>query len=300
MLDLCTLGTGGTMPLPDRALSALYARVNGHALLIDCGEGTQVGVQRLGWGMQCIDAILITHYHADHCSGLPGMLLALTKAMRTAPLHIFGPVGLTAVVSGLRVIAPQLSFPIVLHELSGQAEFDAIGLHITAFPVEHAMPCLGYRLHLARQAAFDPQKAKAQGIPLPLWKVLQRGETVQADGLTFRPEDVMGAPRKGITVLYATDTRPVDVIAEMGFRCDLMILEGMYGAEEKLPLAVKNHHMLFREAAALARDAEAGRLLLTHFSTSMESPEDFLQNAQDIFPDTALASDGMTLMLQYP
>lgn len=300
MLDLCTLGTGGTMPLPDRALSALYARVNGRALLIDCGEGTQVGVQRLGWGMQCIDAILITHFHADHCSGLPGMLLALTKAMRTAPLHIYGPVGLTQVVSGLRVIAPQLSFPIVLHELTGQTDFEAIGLTITAFPLDHAMPCLGYRLHLPRRAAFDPQKAQKCGVPLPLWKHLQRGETVEAHGRTFRPEDVMGAPRPGITVLYATDTRPVDAIADLGLRCDLMILEGMYGAEEKHPLAIKNHHMLFREAAALARDAEASRLLLTHFSTSMDAPEDFLPNAQRIFPNTALASDGMTLMLQYP
>ena len=102
MLDLCTLGTGGTMPMPDRALAALYARVNGRAILIDCGEGTQVGVQKLGWGMQCIDGILISHFHADHCSGLPGMLLALTKAMRTEPLHIYGPVGLTQVVNGLR------------------------------------------------------------------------------------------------------------------------------------------------------------------------------------------------------
>lgn len=300
MLDLCTLGTGGTMPLPDRALSALYARVNGRALLIDCGEGTQVGVQRLGWGMQCIDAMLLTHFHADHCSGLPGMLLALTKAMRTAPLHIYGPVGLTQVVSGLRVIAPQLSFPIVLHELTGQTDFEAIGLKITAFPLDHAMPCLGYRLHLPRRSAFDPQKAQKCGVPLPMWKYLQRGETVEANGRTFRPEDVMGAPRPGITVLYATDTRPVDAIADLGFRCDLMILEGMYGAEEKHPLAIKNHHMLFREAASLARDAEASRLLLTHFSTSMDAPEDFLPNAQAIFPNTALAADGMTLMLQYP
>ena len=300
MLDLCTLGTGGTMPMPDRALSALYARVNGRAILIDCGEGTQVGVQKLGWGMQCIDAILISHFHADHCSGLPGMLLALTKALRTEPLHIYGPVGLTQVVNGLRVIAPQLTFPVVLHELTGQTEFEAIGMTITAFPLDHGIPCLGWRLHLPRKAAFDPEKARALNVPLPLWKQLQKGETLDMDGRVIRPEDVMGAPRQGITVLYATDTRPVDDIPNLGFRCDLMILEGMYGAEEKFPLAVKNHHMLYREAAALARDAEAGYLLLTHFSTSIEAPEEYLDKARAVFPDTDVAVDGMTMTLQYP
>ena len=300
MLDLCTLGTGGTMPMPDRALSALYARVNGRAILIDCGEGTQVGVQRLGWGMQCIDAILISHYHADHCSGLPGMLLALTKALRTEPLHIYGPVGLEQVVNGLRVIAPQLTFPVVLHEMSGHTEFEQIGLQITAFPVDHGMPCYGFRLHLPRKAAFDPNKARALNVPLPLWKLLQKGESAEVDGHVIHPEDVMGAPRQGITVLYATDTRPVDDIPNLGFRSDLMILEGMYGAEEKYPLAVKNHHMLYREAAALARDAETNHLLLTHFSTSVEDPEEFIDNARAVFPDTDVAVDGMTITLQYP
>ncbi len=300
MLDLCTLGTGGTMPMPDRALSALYARVNGRAILIDCGEGTQVGVQRLGWGMQCIDGILISHFHADHCSGLQGMLLALTKALRTEPLHIYGPVGLTQVVNGLRVIAPQLTFPVVLHELTGQTEFELIGLQITAFPLDHGIPCLGWRLHLPRKAAFDPQKARALDVPLPLWKALQRGETVTAGRREIQPAEVMGAPRKGITVLYATDTRPVDAIPDLGFRCDLMILEGMYGTEEKYPLALKNHHMLYREAAALARDAEAQQLLLTHFSTSIEAPEAYIDNARAVFPDADVASDGMTLTLQYP
>ena len=283
MLDLCILGTGGTMPMPERALSALYARVNGRALLIDCGEGTQVGVQKLGWGMQCIDGILISHFHADHCSGLPGMLLALTKAQRQEPLHIYGPVGLEQVVSGLRVIAPQLTFPVVLHELTGQTEFELIGMQITAFPLDHGIPCLGWRLHLPRKAAFDPEKARALNVPLPLWKLLQKGEAVTVDDRTVLPEDVTGAPRQGITVLYATDTRPVDDIPNLGFRCDLMILEGMYGKEEKMPLAIRNHHMLYREAAALARDAEAGHLLLTHFST-----------------DTDVAVDGMTMTLQYP
>ena len=300
MLDLCTLGTGGTMPMPDRALSALYARVNGRAILIDCGEGTQVGVQRLGWGMQCIDAILISHFHADHCSGLPGMLLALTKALRTEPLHIYGPVGLEQVVNGLRVIAPQLTFPVVLHEMSGYTEFEQIGLQITAFPVDHGMPCYGFRLHLPRKAAFDPNKARALNVPLPLWKLLQKGESAEVDGHVIHPDDVMGAPRQGITVLYATDTRPVDDIPNLGFRSDLMILEGMYGAEEKHPLAVKNHHMLYREAAALARDAETNHLLLTHFSTSVEDPEEFIDNARAVFPDTDVAVDGMTITLQYP
>ncbi len=301
MIDLCTLGTGGTMPMPDRALSSLYIRVNGRSLLIDCGEGTQVGVQKLGWGMQCIDGILITHFHADHVSGLPGMLLALTKAMRTEPLHIYGPSGLPYIVGGLRVIAPQLTFPVVLHELKGdEAPFHLIGLEITPFPLDHGMPCLGYRLHLPRPAAFDPQKARALGIPLPCWKRLQKGETVEIDGTVYQPEQVMGAPRRGITLLFATDTRPVPEIADLGFRCDMMILEGMYGAEEKYPLAIKNHHMLYREAASLASDAEAGQLILTHFSTSIEDPLEYLPNAQAIFPDTTCAEDGMTWVLHYP
>ena len=130
MLDISLPGTGGTVPHLERFLSSCYMRADGVGLLIDCGEGTQVGVQKLGWGMQCIDGILISHFHADHCSGLPGMLLALTKAMRTEPLHIYGPVGLTQVVNGLRVIAPQLTFPVILHEITGQTEFELIGMKV--------------------------------------------------------------------------------------------------------------------------------------------------------------------------
>lgn len=301
MIDLCTLGTGGTMPLPDRALASLYVRVGGRAVLVDCGEGTQIGIQRLSWGIQCIDAILLTHYHADHCSGLPGMLLAITKAGRTAPLHIYGPIGLERIVSGLRVIAPSLSCPIVLHEIiDDYSPFAAVGLTITPFPLRHEMPCIGYQFHLPRPALFDPIRARAQEIPVKLWSILQRGETVSMDGQTYYPHQVLGQPRRGITFVYATDTRPVPGIVRMGQDSDLMILEGMYGAEEKLPLAHKNCHMLFREAAQLARDAGTKRLLLTHFSTSIESPEEFLPNAQAVFPETTCATDGMTLTLRYP
>lgn len=300
MLECCTLGTGGALPLPDRALASLYVRVNGKALLIDCGEGTQTGVRNLGWGFRCIDGLLITHYHGDHCGGLPGLLLSIDKAGREEPLHIYGPAGLRRIVNGLRVIAPVLRYPVELHELEPGDFFSLIGLEIACFPLDHGMPCLGYRLHLPRQAAFDPQKARALNVPLPLWKELQRGASVEAEGRLIRPEDVTGAPRKGLTVLYATDTRPVPEIAEMGRDADLMFLEGMYGDDDKRAQARKNHHMIFHEAAELARQANAKELVLTHFSNCIDDPAAFLPLAQAVFPKTQCASDGQCFTLLYP
>lgn len=297
MLECCTLGTGGALPLPDRALASLYVRVNGRALLIDCGEGTQVGIRRLGWGFRCIDGLLITHFHGDHCSGVPGLLLSLDKAERKEPFHIWGPVGLKRIIDGLRVIAPVLSFPVVLHEITGpREEFSMIGLRITAFPVHHGVPCYGYRLHLPRQGAFQPDKALALGVPMAHWKDLQQGRSVGS----VRPEDVLGAPRQGLTLLYATDTRPVPEIVELGQNADLMILEGMYGDENKRPQALKNKHMIFAEAAELARQAQPKQLVLTHFSNCIDDPEEYLPLAQAIFPAALAASDGQCFTLNYP
>lgn len=297
MLECCTLGTGGALPLPDRALSSLYVRVNGRALLIDCGEGTQVGIRKLGWGFRCIDGMLITHYHGDHCSGVPGLLLSLDKAERKEPFHIWGPVGLKRIIDGLRVIAPALGFPVELHEITGEGEeFSMIGLTITAFPLQHGIPCYGYRLHLPRQGAFQPEKARALGVPMAQWKELQQGRSVG----DVRPQDVLGTPRKGVTLLYATDTRPVPEIAALGQGADLMILEGMYGDENKRPQALKNKHMLFAEAAELARQAQPQQLALTHFSNCIDDPAEYLPLAQAIFPNTLAASDGQCFTLNYP
>lgn len=297
MLECCTLGTGGALPLPDRALASLYVRVNGHGLLIDCGEGTQVGIRKLGWGFRNIDGMLITHYHGDHCSGVPGLLLSLDKSERKKPFHIWGPVGLKRIIDGLRVIAPALSFPVELHEISGDVEeFSLIGLQITAFPLNHGVPCYGYRLHLPRQGAFQPEKAKALGVPVPQWKELQQGHSVG----DVHPEDVMGAPRQGVTLLYATDTRPVPEIVSMGKDVDLMILEGMYGDENKRPQALKNRHMIFAEAAALASEANAAQLVLTHFSNCIDDPEEYIPLAREVFPNTLAAADGQCFTLNYP
>ncbi|MBR2717777.1 MAG: ribonuclease Z [Clostridia bacterium] len=297
MLECCTLGTGGALPLPDRALSSLYVRVNGRSLLIDCGEGTQTGIRKLGWGFRCIDGLLITHFHGDHCSGVPGLLLSLDKAERKEPFHIWGPAGLKRIIDGLRVIAPALSFPVELHEIHSEGqEFSMIGLSITAFPLNHGIPCFGYRLHLPRQGAFQPEKARALGVPMTSWKDLQLGLAVNG----VQPGDVLGAPRQGVTLLYATDTRPVLEIAQLGAGVDLMFLEGMYGDETKRPQALKNRHMLFAEAAELARQAQPKQLVLTHFSNCIDDPEEYLPNAREIFPETYAAADGQCFALQYP
>ncbi len=297
MLECCTLGTGGALPLPDRALSSLYVRVNGRSLLIDCGEGTQVGIRKLGWGFRCIDGLLITHFHGDHCSGVPGLLLSLDKAERKEPFHIWGPAGLKRIIDGLRVIAPALSFPVELHEIHSEGEeFSMIGLSITAFPLNHGIPCYGYHLHLPRQGAFQPEKAKALGVPMANWKDLQQGITVG----DVQPADVLGTPRQGVSLLYATDTRPVPEIAQLGTGVDLMFLEGMYGDETKRPQALKNRHMLFAEAAELACQAQPKQLVLTHFSNCIDDPEEYLSNARGIFPETYAAADGQTFTLQYP
>lgn len=302
MLEFCTLGTGGTLPIPDRALSSLYIRVNGRGLLIDCGEGTQVGIRKLGWGFRCIDGLLLTHYHGDHCTGLAGLLLSLEKAGRDEAFHIWGPKGLKRVVEGLCIIVPPLGYPVLLHEISPTGdEIDIIGLKVRAFPVDHGgIPCFGFRVTLPRTAEFDPEKAIQAGIPLNEWKRLQTGESIRVHGKTIHPEDVTGAPRKGITFVYCTDTRPCETLEKYAQDTDLLILEGMYGSEDKRPQALKNHHMLFTEAAEIARKSLPGALLLTHFSTSLDDPEEYLEGTRTIFEKTWTAHDGETVSMRYP
>ena len=238
MLEMCTLGTGGTLPLPGRALSSLYVRVNGRAILIDCGEGTQVGIRRLGWGFRCLDGVVLTHYHGDHCTGLAGLLLSLEKAGREEPFMIYGPVGLKRVVEGLCVIVPKLSYAVMLQEYgAGGLDFELIGMKIHAFPVSHGIPCYGFRLELPRAPVFCPEKAKALGVPVTGWKKLQAGESVRVGFRKIRPEEVFGEARKGITFVYSTDTRPCETLKKYTPGADLLILEGMYAEEDEKPLA---------------------------------------------------------------
>ena len=309
MLDVCLLGTGGSIPKPDRWLASAYFRCNGRAVLIDCGEGTQLALKSAGIVAGQISLILITHFHADHISGLPGMLLAMANEGRTDPIAIAGPKGIFRVVSSLLVIAAGLPFRIYFHEFPQSGgplpeEFfetslhDAARLSVTAFRARHSMPCLGYRLSIGRAGKFDPERAAAQGIPVKFWGPLQRGETVEDGAGVFTPDMVLGEPRRGIEVSYVVDTRPTDTVEKAVAGSDLLICEGMFG-EDKEERAKKARHMTAREAAHLAKKACVGKLWLTHYSPSVPDPSECLAEARSVFPDTEAGFDGMRETIRF-
>lgn len=300
MLDVCLLGTGGMMPLPHRWLTSLVTRYNGSSLMIDCGEGTQIAMKEKGWAFKPIDVMCFTHYHADHISGLPGMLLTMGNAQRTQPLVMIGPKGLERVVNALRMIAPELPFPIEYREVTQPEEkFQINGYHITAFKVNHNILCYGYAIEITRAGRFLVEQAQALGIPKQCWNRLQKGMAVEEEGKRFTPDQVMGPPRKGLKVTYCTDSRPTQSIVEHASGSDLFICEGMYAEKEKEEKAKQYKHMTFYEAARLAREAEVSRLWLTHFSPSLVQAESYMDQVKKIFPKSALGKDGKTIELDF-
>ena len=300
MLDVCLLGSGGMMPLPYRWLTALMTRYNGSSLLIDCGEGTQIAIKEKGWSFKPIDIICFTHFHGDHISGLPGLLLTMGNAERTEPLTLVGPKGLERVVSALRVIAPELPFPIRFIELSGaEEELRLCGYVIRAFRVNHNITCYGYSLEIERAGKFRLDRALELGIPKPFWNKLQKGETVEDGGRIYTPDMVMGERRKGIKVVYCTDTRPTASIAANARNADLFICEGMYGEKGKEDKAAAYKHMTFYEAAKLAREADVRELWLTHYSPSLTRPEEYMEEVRRIFPRAAAGKDRKSVELDF-
>ena len=300
MLDVCLLGTGGMMPLPRRWLTALMTRYNGHSLLIDCGEGTQVAIKEKGWSFKPVDVICFTHYHGDHISGLPGLLLTMGNAERTEPLTLIGPKGLERVVNALRVIAPELPFELKFIEINGPEQvFEINGYRITAFKVNHNVLCYGYSLEILRQGKFSPERAREQGIPLKYWNPLQKGQTIEADDVTYTPDMVLGPARKGLKVTYTTDTRPTESILKNESGSDLFICEGMYGEDDKLEKAKGYKHMTFREAATLAKQADVEEMWLTHYSPSLIRPDEYMDMVRDIFPKAYPGKDGKTMEMNF-
>ncbi len=294
MLDVSLPGTGGSVPRADRFLTCCYMRYNGVGLLIDCGEGAQLAIKNAGFSLGKIGLILITHFHADHVSGLPGLLLSMGNEGHTEPLTIAGPRGIGEIVKALTIIAPELPFRINTVELGDFSTLERFGFGVTSFEVRHSCPCLGYDIRISRGGKFDREKAEANGIPMKYWSRLQKGESV--DG--FTPDMVLGEARRGIHVTYSTDTRPVSIISTMAYDADLLICEGMF-ERAKTDRAKESCHMTMAEAAGLAKDAGCAELWLTHYSPALPNPTDYINEPAAIFPRTTLAHDGITKAIKF-
>ena len=286
------------MPLPNRWLTSLLLRYNGSSLLIDCGEGTQIAMKEAGQNFKPIDVLCITHFHADHISGLPGLLLTMGNADRTEPLTIIGPKGVERVVNALRTIAPELPFDIICRELNEADEYIQMnGYEIHAFRVKHNVICYGYSVEIKRAGKFDMERAKS--IPMKFWSRLQKGETLEENGVVYTPDMVLGPERKGLKVTYCTDSRPTDAIVDAAKKSDLFICEGMYAEEDKLKKARQYKHMTFYEAAQMAVQAEVEEMWLTHFSPSLIRAEEYMPKVREIFANAHLGRDGKSVELTF-
>ncbi len=300
MLDVCLPGTSGMIPLPERWLSCCWLECQGKALLIDCGEGTQIALKEAGCKISRLEILLITHFHADHIAGLPGFLLTLGNHGKKTPLTIIGPKGLGAVVSSLLIIAPALPYQVDLVELKndGEGYLEDDDIIISYLPLEHAVKCLGYRVSLRRKPVFNPLKAESLDIPKTFYKALHSGKNVQLDdGRHIEPEMVLDGAREAISVCFITDSLPVDTMADFAHGADLLICEGMYGDEDMHQKMEEKGHMIFSDSARLAQKAGVKALWLTHFSPAMRDPETYIENAQALFPNTTVGYDGIRTSL---
>ncbi|NLJ97827.1 MAG: ribonuclease Z [Tissierellia bacterium] len=317
MLDIALLGCGGSMPIPNRFLTSLLIKYKGRKILIDCGEGTQVSMKILKWGFKSIDIICITHRHGDHILGLPGLLSTIGNSGRTKPITIIGPRGIEAIIKGLKLAVPNIPFQVeiiedpkgllgvkvssegmkvkkTIHEESYNDDFV-----ISTLELDHSVPCIGYSFYIPRRPKFNIDKAISNEVPKELWKKLQSGEVVIYEGKSFEPKMVLGKERKGIKLSYIMDTRPIDTISGFIRNSDLFICEGTYGDDEDLEKAIKNKHMIFREAAQLAYEGDVDELLITHFSPAMDEPELYIENAKKIFYNTNIGHDRLIKSISF-
>ena len=302
-LSLTFLGTGGAVPSVDRNVSALALQREGETLLLDCGEGTQRQMMRYGVSF-AFREIFFTHYHADHILGLTGLLRTMGLQERTAPVTLYGPRGAQRLLGQLVSLGHERTrFPVEIVEVKpgdrlGRGDYD-----IVVFPTDHRTDTVGYALaEHERLGRFDPARARELGVPEgPLWGRIHKGQAVTLDdGRVVTPEELVGVPRPGRTVVYTGDTRPHAEVIAAARGADLLVHEATFGQDER-QRAQETGHSTAAEAARVAREAGARRLVLTHISPryTREAPE-LLSEARAVFPGTVVARDGMTVDVPFP
>lgn len=304
-LEAFVLGCGGMMPLPYRHLTSVLLRREGDLFLFDGGEGTQVSLRRLNLKWKKINAIFVSHTHADHVTGLPGILMLSSQVDRTEPLYIIGPPKIAEYIETSRkVLDMYINYPIVVKEITEPGVvYSGEDFYVRAFPLKHTKTCVGYTLEeLERPGEFNPDRARELGVPCgPMWSKLQHGESVMTDdGKLVRPEEVMGKNRSGRKVSYVTDTMYLPSIADEVRGSDLLFCEGMF-TEEYADQAAEKKHMTAKQAARIAKDANVGKMALIHYSPRYSDFElnGILSEAKEIFPETVLSRDRMSFDIPY-
>lgn len=304
-MEAFVLGCGGMMPLPYRHLTSVLLRRDGDLFLFDGGEGTQVSLRRLNLKWKKINAIFVSHTHADHVTGLPGIMMLSAQVDRTEPLYIYGPPKIAEYVEmNRKVLDMYINYPVVVKEITAPCVVHGgDGFYIRAFPLEHTKTCVGYTLEeLDRPGEFSPEKAAGLNVPVgPLWGKLQRGESVTAaDGKIVTPEQVLGPSRSGRKFSYVTDTLYRSSIAGEVRGSDLLICEGMF-EDALIDQAREKKHMTASQAATIARDADVRRMAMIHYSPRYTDKElsVLLEQARKIYPDAELTKDRMHFDIPY-
>ena len=304
-LEAFVLGCGGMMPLPNRHLTSVLLRREGDLFLFDCGEGTQVSLRRLNLKWKKISVIFVSHTHADHVTGLPGLLMLSSQVDRDDPLYIIGPPRITEYIeSSRRVLDMYINYEIVVREITEPGVvYEGEDFHIRAFPLRHTKPCYGFTLEEdKRPGEFYPEKAEALGVRRgPLWAALQSGQTVKAeDGSDICPRQVLGPERSGRKFSFVTDSLAFSEIADEVMGSDLLVCEGMFerALEES---AREKKHMTAEQAAYIARAAMVKKMALIHYSPRYTEHElkQVLKEAEAVFPNTVLSRDRMVFPIEY-
>lgn len=299
-LSVTFIGTAASVPTRARGTAATLIARGGERWLIDCGEGTQRQLLRSGLGLVDLDLILLTHLHADHVLGLPGLIKTFGLRGRDRALRIVGPTGLAAFVDRLGGVVGRTPFPLEVHDVRPGVVHDVDGAVIEAFPTDHGVPSLGYALlEDDRPGAFDVQAARDLGVPSgPMFGLLQRGQEVTlGDGTVIRPDQVLGDSREGRTVVVSGDTRPCRATEEMAVDADLLIHEGTFLADEA-DRALETRHSTVAEAAELAKRAGVRLLALTHLSSRF-MPREARAEAEAIYERVVIPKDFDTVDIPF-
>ena len=304
MIGITLIGTGALLPIPNRALSSMFLTCGGHSILFDCGEGTQTAARKAGISLMKTDMIATTHYHGDHIFGIPGLLQTMYSAGRVEPIYIAGPEGLNDILRPMMELIGGLGFEVLPVEIphEGVRLREIIpgwpnGAMLSSFPAQHRCIAQGYSFTLSRAGKFDPVRAQELGVPVHMWKVLQRGESVFVGGREVLPAEVIGDERRGLKVAFTGDSAMCESVVDGAKGADLLICEATYGKDSEAGKAIARGHMTFSHAAETAKLAGVKTLWLTHYSQSVTDPAEYLPNAQAIFPETVCGYDGMSAEL---